>query len=536
MKWKGALALTILILILSFSVNLELNSQMDVEAANGSPVHNLETGLNYTSIQEAIDAPETLNGHRIFVEARIYYENIVVSKAIRLVGENRKTTILDGSQIDNAAKVTVDNVSIIGFTIQNSGSEWQHDFGVDLSSRRNCRVENCIIQNHTYSVYLSYAVNNTIRNNIIANTSSYAIMIRWFSRDNIVFNNTLIHNTYGVEIEEDCEANVIAHNNITLTSYHAVYLLRSNANFIHNNLLSFNGYSNPPLIYSGIALMYSNNNTLANNLIFNNTGGIQVYFDWGSKPARHNIIKNNTIEDNGYGVIIGYMGNQSYPSTGTYNHLCENTLQNNDYGIHLIGSDNNTFSHNNFLGSIYKDVISVNSTNTWDSDFEGNYWNNYTGVDPDHDGIGDSPHVLDANNTDNYPLMSMFSSFNTSLGKQVNVISNSSIENFTYFESNSSIKMHVSNMTEDQTHGFVRICIPHALVTEPYNITVDGVNPTYWNYTLHDNGTHRWIYFAYEHSTLEIIIVPEYTSMIILPLLMVIALLVTLVAKKEKIR
>ncbi|MCW4053188.1 MAG: right-handed parallel beta-helix repeat-containing protein, partial [Candidatus Bathyarchaeota archaeon] len=497
------------------------------------PVHNLDTGLNYTTIQQAIDAPETLNGHRIFVEARIYYENIDVWKAIRLVGENRKTTILDGDQVDNTAKVTVDNVSIIGFTIQNSGSEWQHDFGVDLSGRRNCRVENCIIQNHAYSVYLSSAVNNTIRNNIIANTTSYAIMMRWFSKDNIIFNNTLIHNNCGVEIEEDCEANVIAYNNITLTSYHAMYLLRSNANFIRNNLLSFNGYANPPGIFSAIKLMYSSNNTLANNLIFNNTGGIQVYFKMASKPARYNIFKNNTIEDNSLGVIIDYMGNQSHPSTGTYNQLCENTFQNNDYGIYLIGSDNNTFSHNNFLGSIYNDVTSVNSTNAWDSNFEGNYWNNYTGVDSDQDGIGNTPHVIDTNNTDNYPLMGMFSSFNITSEHYVQIICNSTISDFQH--NGTAISFDVTG--ENGTSGFCRICIPKALMNETYRVFVNGTeilpSPEILPFS---NSTHSFLYFTYDLSTKEVVIIPEFPSLIILSLFMVTCLAVSFVWKRLQTR
>jgi hypothetical protein len=39
-----------------------------------------------------------------------------------------------------------------------------------------------------------------------------------------------------------------------------------------------------------------------------------------------------------------------------------------------------------------------------------------------------------------------------------------------------------------------------------YNVTINGAKPLYWNYALYDNGTHRWIYFAYEHSTKEIVI------------------------------
>jgi hypothetical protein len=150
--------------------------------------------------------------------------------------------------------------------------------------------------------------------------------------------------------------------------------------------------------------------------------------------------------------------------------------------------------------------------NSWDNGFEGNYWSDYTGVDLNHDGIGDSHHVINVFNKDHCPLMGPFSSFNTSRGYHVNVISNSTIEDFDYFESNCTIKMYVSNMTANQTYGFCRICIPHALIDGAYNVTIDGAEPYYINYTVYDDGENRWIYFSYQHSILEIVIVPEFPT------------------------
>jgi len=64
----------------------------------------------------------------------------------------------------------------------------------------------------------------------------------------------------------------------------------------------------------------------------------------------------------------------------------------------------------------------------------GNYWSNYTGVDTNGDAIGDTFHVTDANNTDRYPLMAPFSTFDASVWNEteyfVDVVSNSTVSDF----------------------------------------------------------------------------------------------------------
>ncbi len=208
--------------------------------------------------------------------------------------------------------------------------------------------------------------------------------------------------------------------------------------------------------------------------------------------------------------------------------------RNLQYGVLLFLDTSSILFHNSFLGNTQHVRTYLPTVHVWDNGVEGNYWSNYTGADANHDGIGDTPHVIDANNTDYYPLMGMFHSLNTSLGKYVNVISNSTIDSFRYFESNSTIVMHVSNMTANQTHGFCRVSIPYKVLSEPFNVTIDGANPTFWNYTLYDNGTHRWIYFEYEHTTREIVIIPEFPSLLILPLFMIAPLLAVMIYRRRK--
>jgi len=71
-------------------------------------------------------------------------------------------------------------------------------------------------------------------------------------------------------------------------------------------------------------------------------------------------------------------------------------------------------------------------------------------------------------------------------------------------------------------------------MAEPFNVTIDGANPTYWNYTLYDDGKNRWIYFEYEHTTREIVIVPEFPSFLILPLFIITTLLAVIVYRRKR--
>jgi len=42
----------------------------------------------------------------------------------------------------------------------------------------------------------------------------------------------------------------------------------------------------------------------------------------------------------------------------------------------------------------------------WDCGSYGNYWSDYTGIDEDGDGIGNTPYQIPGgNNKDRYPLM-----------------------------------------------------------------------------------------------------------------------------------
>ncbi|MEM4704347.1 MAG: NosD domain-containing protein [Candidatus Bathyarchaeia archaeon] len=265
----------------------------------------------------------------------------------------------------------------------------------------------------------------------------------------------------------------------------------------------------------GISVSSARGCTLTNNTITNNTQGVIV------NASEKCTISFNRIENNTCGLTL---------STANNCTVVWNVFHNNEWATKINASSQNLLHHNNFLENLNEIYTSNSSNNSFDDGIEGNFWSSYFGADLNHDGIGDAARSIDENSKDDYPLMGIASCF-VALNYTTVVISNSTIEKFGYFISNNTIKLHVSNSTQNQSHGFCRIVIPRGLInaTDLLVIIDDGLTqPLFFNNSIMENETHRWIYFAYEHSSRVIDIVPEsitYNALLILILPFIIFLL-----------
>jgi len=280
----------------------------------------------------------------------------------------------------------------------------------------------------------------------------------------------------------------------------------------------------------------ASNTTICNNIIKYNFVGVKLGDEY--QGTNGNIVRNNTITKNRYGVFLSHSKQSVVEHNvivdnkwngveidwGGDNIVCANLISNNvAYGLEIplpTPSYNNTIYHNNFINNT-KGCTSSNYKNSWDDGYPsgGNFWGEYAGVDLKSglnqnllgwDGIGDEPYNVDNYVTDRYPLIGRFFTFLAEKGNLtywVNIISNSTVFNF-HFSVNDGIHFQVNG--PDGTFGFCRISIPHALIRKPYNITIDGGTPIFMNCELFDNGTHNWIYFTYLHSTHEVVIIPEF--------------------------
>jgi len=266
-------------------------------------------------------------------------------------------------------------------------------------------------------------------------------------------------------------------------------------------------------------------------------------------------IINNIIRDSGIGILLNTSRNCmvslnqiAHNTKGMYLYKAVNcTVKWNNFNCNNVAAEmRNSFLNfiyqNNFINNSQQILIYSSSNNQFDNGLEGNYWDNYNGTDPNHDGIGDSPYMLTPSglrNFDSHPLMGPLYSFKTSTGYRIFVISNSTIENLCYIRSNSTILILISNMTADQGYGFCRICIPHMLinVSEIAVIINKGSTPVlYKNYSLFDNSTHRWIYFVYPYPVREIVIIPQFSSSTIVIMSAAMAFLIYFLKKRKCIR
>jgi parallel beta-helix repeat protein len=227
----------------------------------------------------------------------------------------------------------------------------------------NVSIINCSVSNYTEGAYVG---------------SAYGTLM-----DNDMFNNTEA-GFYMVGVDNNISQNVI-HNN---TAYG---IFTSAAERIYNNTI----YDGPAA--SGIQLAGADYSVIFNNTIFGLYYG--VYFNSAAySNLTDNEITNNTL----YGIYMSELA-----VTAGYNILMDNIVANNS--VHQIAIDKSAANviYNNLVNaSGSQGVISSNTYEYWNISKTlgtniiggaykgGNFYSNYTGVDTDGDGIGNTPYTV----------------------------------------------------------------------------------------------------------------------------------------------
>ena len=354
---------------------------------------------NYSSIQNAINDANPDDTIFVYDDSSPYYENLVIDKAINLVGENKNSTIIDGDEIDHVVYITGDCATVSSFTIQNGGSS---GMGVLVRGGLYNAIINNILINNRQSIYLKESSYNVISLNSCSDNDHQGITLDALSSEyNKVTKNHIFNNSVGVTVIETSN-NIIAENVIHDVGVGVNMYPNCNNNSLYKNTIFDCG--------DGFSLGdASNNNYILDNTIYDNScNGIEMMDD-----SSFNVISRNSIDNCGmYGIIL--------VRHCTNNVIIENTISNSGFsGSNSCGmsirSSNNSIYHNNFVDN--KRQAWDEAINQWDDGYPsgGNFWSDYTGVDADEDGIGDTPYgIAGGENQDTYPLMEFFIAENIS--------------------------------------------------------------------------------------------------------------------------
>lgn len=314
-------------------------------------------------------------------KCNIYSHN---GNGINLAESNNNTMTKLNIYLNNGSGIFLDRASYNLIDDSNISNNHHGIYGPDFSSSNDNKINKCIIySNSEYGIYIGGSDNNFLSNSSISN-NTHGIYYFWPSKNNIIYNCDIYTNIeYGIYIGL-ASNNKIINCNIS-NNLHGIYLYNSNKCQITNCSV----YSNADM---GIRWKLANDNKLTNcNIYSNNFLGIRL------ESSSNNIFSNCNISlNNAYGIKLQESSND--------NMITNCSILNNDYGIYIYSTSNNNIIYNNYLD---------NTNNVWDStnniwnltktpgnniigglNVGGNYWSDYSGVDLNKDGFGDTPHPI----------------------------------------------------------------------------------------------------------------------------------------------
>jgi hypothetical protein len=366
---------------------------------------------------------------------RILADGSIIPSTANLTTSDRVTYTLTGNISSDADGIVIERTSSIvidgnGYILQGSGNGKgiaNHYISTPFGA---LTIKNLEIRNFSTSVDIEQAQSVTIFRNIIS-SGIYLTYVSAVTISNSSITgglNAVFGLSWGLGV-------VVVDSNITGSIIASNYwrcsldISRSNIDgdigeggmsgdfsIIRNNITGSFGFGGDS---SGGTI--SDNNIMGGIYIQNNEGGSASILRnnvGGGITLVHvfNIVSGGTISENN--ITTNEIGTGiSLYSSGNI-RIFENNIYENKLGISITnayGEGYNIF-HNNFINNTQQvNMTKPSRVNTWDDGYPsgGNYWSDYSGTDVKRgpyqnetgsDGIVDTAYVIDANNTDRYPL------------------------------------------------------------------------------------------------------------------------------------
>jgi parallel beta-helix repeat protein len=297
MIFKKINKIIIYILFISLSLNLIISPNITSKYTNNSKtifvdddnINGPFTGTihyPYKTIEEAINYADDLD--TVFVFSGVYYENIIITKTISLIGENKYTTIIDGNYKEDVIQIFNDNIELSGFTIRNSGYDFVNFFsGIKIYSN-NVKINQNIIINNFDGIRISYSYKSKITDNYIVNNIKDGISVHNCGNLELIRNIVDANGRDGFFISKSSDG-IIYNNTLINQNSSGIEFIQSQNNDINYNILSDNHQY-------GILLNYNcPDNTIVSNNIKNNDKGLHLYESQNNLIFYNNFINNKNV-------------------------------------------------------------------------------------------------------------------------------------------------------------------------------------------------------------------------------------------------
>ncbi|DAC72978.1 MAG TPA: hypothetical protein DSN98_02310 [Thermoplasmata archaeon] len=333
----------------------------------------------YKTIHDGITAANA--GDTISVLSGTYNENVVITKDLTIIGENKDTTFIDGGGSGHVVNAhgNIDSeihVHITNLTIRNAGGS-----GFDCITFSYITTgeisKNKILNSHEgEGISIDHCQMLIIHDNIITNNKIAGISVT-VSEQNIIENNIIQNNQKGIQLTSFSMNNQLTSNTIRDNTIYGVYVFQSSSNiftlndFTNNNQNAQDSstntwYANNQGNYWNDYNKYDNNSDGIGDTPYNIPGGTNIdnfplgYFKQPEQPGGGNqppiavslsiskisAVQNETITFTGEGTdtdgyIVGYHWRSSIDGTlSTNKSFSTSTLTIGTHTIYFKVMDN----------------------------------------------------------------------------------------------------------------------------------------------------------------------------------------------------
>ncbi len=343
---------------------------------NNSKITNVDLSYGSRGIQLYQCENNTLSNfnssYNSLAGVHLWYSNDNKITGINTSYNNRDGIFLESSNNNN---------------ISNNIADYNENIGIRFGY--GCNYNNISKNNLSYNGMAGIHIDNGRYNNLTNNLMKYCgLKISGSSWDLTTFSSNAIDTSN--KVNEKNLYYYVSENNLdknNFTDAGQIILISCNDSAISGLTISHTT--------NGVYLFHCENNQIIYSNFSNNLEAGTFIQECTNITVFGNIMENNRF----YGIYIRESDNNKIINCSIIKEFLAG------YQVIYVGyqGNDNIIYHNNIYGGGYDD----GSNNIWDDGHAGNYWDDYTGVDLDQDGIGDSFYSIPGNTKENdtKPLM-----------------------------------------------------------------------------------------------------------------------------------